>query len=285
MIILCADDYGLSPGVSQGILELGEARRLSAASAIVTFEDWPQWAERLGTLRSNMALGLHLNLTGGRPLTTPPAGLALARDGQFPGLGRLVRSALFKGLRLTALADEISAQIEQFRVHMAGLPDFIDGHQHVHGLPTIRAALIDAIAGFDWIAPPLVRLPFNTRGNRPRPSLKAGAVRALTRGLDGELARAGLPSNDTFAGFSNFDPAADCARELAAALADGGRCHLVMCHPGLADDRLAERDNVTVERRVNEFDALMNMPDLLQRIWHPERNPAGVIDWLECRAP
>ncbi|KAB2849833.1 MAG: ChbG/HpnK family deacetylase, partial [Hyphomicrobiaceae bacterium] len=39
-VLLCADDYAISAGVSRGIAELAEARRISAASAIVTLPRW-----------------------------------------------------------------------------------------------------------------------------------------------------------------------------------------------------------------------------------------------------
>ena len=50
MIILCADDFGLTDGVSRAIIELCHARRLSATSALVTFDDWATQAQRLHEL-------------------------------------------------------------------------------------------------------------------------------------------------------------------------------------------------------------------------------------------
>jgi predicted glycoside hydrolase/deacetylase ChbG (UPF0249 family) len=40
-IAICADDYGLSYGVSAGIIEALEAGRLSAVSALVNGPRWP----------------------------------------------------------------------------------------------------------------------------------------------------------------------------------------------------------------------------------------------------
>ena len=47
MIILCADDYALTEGVSRAIGELAAARRLSATSVLVTSAHWPAGAPRL----------------------------------------------------------------------------------------------------------------------------------------------------------------------------------------------------------------------------------------------
>ena len=47
MIILCADDYALTEGVSRAIGELAAAQRLSATSVLVTSAHWPAAAPRL----------------------------------------------------------------------------------------------------------------------------------------------------------------------------------------------------------------------------------------------
>ncbi len=41
---------------------------------------------------------------------------------------------------------EIEAQIDAFEQATGRRPDFIDGHQHVHGLPGVRKALIAVLA-------------------------------------------------------------------------------------------------------------------------------------------
>jgi predicted glycoside hydrolase/deacetylase ChbG (UPF0249 family) len=67
MLILCADDYALTEGVSRAIGELAAARRLSATSAMVTTPHWPAMAPRLAVHRGHLAVGVHLNLTLGAP--------------------------------------------------------------------------------------------------------------------------------------------------------------------------------------------------------------------------
>ena len=48
--------------------------------------------------------------------------------------------------------------------------------------------------------------------------------------------------------------------------------------PTPGEDEAPPRDQHAT-RRVDEFDALMAMPDLPERIWHPHRNGDGTIDW------
>ncbi|MGI9479965.1 MAG: ChbG/HpnK family deacetylase [Hyphomicrobiaceae bacterium] len=294
MIILCADDFGLSGGVSRGIVDLCRAQRLSAVSALVTTADWTEQAALLREVRGAVAIGLHFNLTLGEPLLVHRRAAHLNANGSFFTVGQLVRRALARRLNSAQLRAECGAQIAAFQAATGALPDFIDGHQHVHALPIVRHAVIAATDDHAWAQRPLVRLPrtrrygLSGRGGAP---LKEGAVNLLTRGFDDLLRAAGLPHNETFAGFSTFAVGSDYGAELETALAAGEqpanhnrqapfrRCHLVMCHPGYVDEALAARGDPLIERRREEFDALMDADDLPGRIWHPERDSDGAIDW------
>jgi chitin disaccharide deacetylase len=279
MIILCADDYGLTDGVSRAIDELASHRRLSATSAIVTADEWPRYVGRLAALRSDVATGLHLNLTLGEPLGRMPG---LAPAGTLPEVGKLVRTALTGRLDKREIKAELIRQMERFEATLGSPPDHIDGHQHVHSLPIVRDALLEAIAAMNWMLPPLVRNPADSIANivrRRRSAPKAMTVAALSAGFGRRLSRAGLPSNDTFGGFSDFEAGTDYRVELTAAFKRAGTRHLVMCHPGFVDDQLRALDPI-VERRAEEYRSLMDATGLPPRIWHPERPANGpVIDW------
>lgn len=72
IIALCADDYGLSYGVSLGILEAIAAGRLTGVSALVTGSRWPTMGRELVRRAADADIGLHLNLTLGSPLGPMP---------------------------------------------------------------------------------------------------------------------------------------------------------------------------------------------------------------------
>jgi chitin disaccharide deacetylase len=107
-------------------------------------------------------------------------------------------------------------------------------------------------------------------------------VRALAAGFAAAARRHGLPVNTRFAGFSAFDTAASYQAEISTEIARGNLSEaglaVVMCHPGFADAALAALDPV-VERRQQEHDALMQLSDLPDLIWHPVRRADGSIDW------
>jgi predicted glycoside hydrolase/deacetylase ChbG (UPF0249 family) len=278
-IILCADDYGLSEGVSRGIVELAAARRLSATSVLVTTPHWPADAAHLAAHRGHLSIGLHLNLTLGHPLG---AMSRLASSGAFPGLGSLATRASLGRLDASEVKDEIERQLDRFEHGLRFPPDHIDGHQHVQVLPGVRRALIEVVARRYPRRPPLIRVP----GSLPRAfagpghvRTKAAAVALLGLGFAGAVSRAGLPANDSFAGFSRFDVKKPYAVELRDALRASGRRHIVMCHPGHPDAELARLDPV-VTRRGMEYEVLMREPGLPERIWHPARAADGpAIDW------
>ena len=267
-VVLCADDFGMTPGVSRAILALAERGRLSATSAMTTRPHLARFAPALGA--TGIAVGLHLNLTAGQPLGPMPG---LAPDG-FPPLGRLMRRALAGPLPGGEVADEIARQFDAFEAAFGRPPDFVDGHQHVHVLAGVRPALLAVIARrappsaptdhADRASPPA--LPRSTgTGRGPwlrdpserwlallrRPAAaKALVATGLARGLAREAAGAGLAVNRGFSGFSDFpeDPAA-VAETFSRAFHDLGPAPVVMCHPGEAGDSdLAGLDPVVAAR-------------------------------------
>lgn len=274
MTILCADDYGLTEGISRAIGELAAAKRLSATSVLVTSPHWPASAPRLCVHRGRLSVGLHLDLTLAGPLGPMPK---LAPGAMLPSLPGLLARALLGLLDRQEIGAEIERQLDRFEQGMHAPPDHIDGHQHVHVLPGVRRVLLETVRRRYPNCPPLVRDPSDRPSDivgRGVATPKALMVGALALGLAHTAHSKGLPTNDTFAGFSSFDVGRSYSEELAAALTRPGRRHLVMCHPGHPDAELANLDPV-VERRRLEYEALMRDPDLPQRIWRPSRAANG----------
>jgi hypothetical protein len=266
IIALCADDYGLSYGVSVGILEALDAGRLTAVSALVNGPRWPAMGRELRRRSQNADVGLHFNLTLGRPLGPMPT---FAPDGNFPPVSTVIRSALRRKLPMEEIRAEIDRQLDRFESVMERRPDFVDGHQHVHGLPGIRDALIEAmaargLAGRAWLrnaGDGLHRIVLRRAHAR-----KALAVRSLSSGFRHAAQLHGFSTNDSFAGFSDFHPGKDYAQAFETYLRAPGRRHLVMCHPGHVDDELKAQDPVTTTRE-QELAFLLSprLPEMLEK--------------------
>lgn len=278
LILLSADDYAITAGVSRAIEDLAERGLLSATSAFVTTRHWAVDAPRLAARRDRLAIGLHFNLTLGAPLGAMPS---LAPDGRLPAIGALTKAALTRRIDPSEIEAEAGRQLDRF-AELAGVPpDFVDGHQHVHALPQVRDGLLAALRRHAGSRAVLVRDPadrWSRISRRGGARAKAMLLSWLSRGFTAAAARAGCVVNDSFAGVTDFKPEA-AASELALALTEPGRLHIAMCHPGFPDAELAAIDPVTLRRR-SEYDALIGLDGLAQDIWHPTRAADGApIDW------
>lgn len=280
MLMLTADDYAMTSGVSRAIRELADLGALSATSVMTTGAHWPAHAAQIAARRDRLAVGLHFNLTLGAPLGTMPD---LAPGGRLPTLGDLVARALKGAIETSEIAAELGRQLDAFEAAIGHPPDHVDGHQHVHALPGIGPAVAEMLAFRYRERPPLVRNPADRVGRilaRRTALAKALGVAWLGRRFAATLAAAGLPSNDSFAGITDFAVQRTRA-DLDRALLARGHLHLVMCHPGYPDEELARIDPVT-GRRLAELELLRRPEGPRGEVWRPERAVDGPpIDWRQ----
>jgi chitin disaccharide deacetylase len=243
-IRLCADDYGIAPGVNAAILDLVGRRRINATSAMVVAPSFSANAAKilLGAAAGHAAIGLHLTLTA--PFKPLSHGFAPLRHGAFLSLAAMMRRAHLRALRSEWLTIEIMRQVEAFQSAFGRAPDFIDGHQHVHLFPQIGEALLRVVkdaAPNAWVRQCGRTLP----AHRRLVDRKALLLDALSRRFRKLAARHGVRTNPAFAGAYAFRADADYAKLFAKFLdhlPDGG---VIMCHPGEADAELRRLDSLT----------------------------------------
>jgi predicted glycoside hydrolase/deacetylase ChbG (UPF0249 family) len=245
---VCADDYGFTPGVSEGIRQLLAAGRISATSVMTSCEPWPAEAAALKAVAGAADIGLHVTLTDQEPIGRMPE---LAPDGRFPAMPALYKAAVLRRLPLGEIEAEIERQVAAFVVHYGAPPAHIDGHHHVHQLPGIRDIVVKAAArigpGRTWV-----------RCCAERPALIArrgvATAKALVIGsFGGAVARrakaAGVPVNDGFSGAYDYLGAGLDIEGLFRRFLTGARRNtVVMCHPGRVDEALARRDVMVAAR-------------------------------------
>ncbi len=237
-LMLCADDFGQSPGISSAIAQLAHAQRLSCTSCLVTSGHWHAQAPLLRGLPPNIQRGLHFNLTEGAPLSAEMRRVWP----RFLSLPSLILKAHLRALPQAAIAAEFQAQLATFSDGAAQGPDYIDGHQHVHHLPGVRGVLLDALGRM--AAPPAVRSTARVVG--PGFDLKRFLI-ANTGGvtLQRLLWQRRIRHNRSLLGVYDFETVNYSALMqgwLAALPADGG---VLFCHPGAAD---AEADPIASAR-------------------------------------
>ena len=250
-IVVCADDYNISPGVSKAIRELVAKGRLNATSVMTIFPGLAEEARALSDTPSPapLQIGLHLTLSGGfAPLVSPPMA---TRDGKLPSIASLLSPLSYLQVSKKSVALEIEAQMHAFAEAFGRMPDYVDGHQHCQLMPAIRKTFVQTImrlAPHAWVrqCAPADRSTLITAVN------KARVIGTLSIGLTRLAKRAGLKVNPSFSGAYDFEGSssfADLFPRFLKELTDGG---VVMVHPGLIDDVLRSRDTL-VERREEEY--------------------------------
>jgi predicted glycoside hydrolase/deacetylase ChbG (UPF0249 family) len=165
-IVFHADDFGMSRAVTDGIVRGFEHGLLTSTSLLANAPDaaraiaeWRrlQQAREAGRLpsvavrrdldesQSPFELGVHLNLTQGRPLTSGFPSELRDAHGRFAGIGRSFASLRRPQPRYEpALLAELSAQV-QFLLDHGQRPTHLNGHQYIELLPGLRPALRDLL--------------------------------------------------------------------------------------------------------------------------------------------
>jgi predicted glycoside hydrolase/deacetylase ChbG (UPF0249 family) len=248
-IWLCADDYGLSPGVNRAIRDLIARGRLNATSAMVVGpaigRDEAASLAAVAADRPRCAIGLHVTLTAPfRPLTMHFQPLD---GGMFPGFAKLLRAGLLRRLDPEIIQAELTVQLTAFGELFGRAPDFVDGHQHAQLFPQVRDAFLAAVkqaAPGAWVRQGGRNQPLARRLGAP----KALVLDILSAQFRRRAARAELAFNPGFAGAYDFSRQPDFGslmRQFLDGIPENG---LIMCHPGFVDDILVELDPFTVQR-------------------------------------
>lgn len=245
-VIVTADDYGLTRAASDAILETFDAGALTRVSILANgyAVDYAlaKWQERAGRLE----LSLHLNLSEGKALSAPEDIPHLVHEnGDFRFMpGALLLQTLLPWKRRVLRAEigrELAAQVARIRSHIGDdAPLFIDGHQHVHMVPFVLAAILDQharqpFAGVRIPHEPLAWIPSRWRAYVSMPLIRNLGLNLLSA-LNGRRARrAQMPASDGFIGSLCSGQLDDevVGRTLAA-MPQNIRAVEIGIHPGVA---------------------------------------------------
>jgi chitin disaccharide deacetylase len=206
-LIVNADDFGLTRGVSEGILAAHRHGIVTSTTVLVTAPISRDLLDRLDA--SGLGAGVHLNLTLGSPITRSRS--LVDNDGRF------VRDARHAAARANAgdVEKEVEAQIERFESLLKRSPTHLDTHHHV-GLHAPVKEIVLRIAG-------LHALPVRSQD---------AVARAAARS-------AGLATPDHFFGESGPGPYWTLSRTLSHLRRLPPGSSEFMTHPGYCDDALS----------------------------------------------
>lgn len=265
-LIVNADDFGLTEGVNRAILEGHQGGMITNASLLSNGAAFDSAAEA-GVRIETLGVGVHLNLTDGRPTCDPARVRSLLGSGDvFPGSpGVLARRVMRRETRLEEVESEWRSQIE--KIVSAGVRvSHLDSHKHIHLLPPLFGVVIKLAREFhiSCVRCPVEPLtsglgPFPpSRGNWPgatKQFMLARALSTLAAWQRKKLKGAGLCWPEHFFGLSQtgfLD-----ARNLGQILRDlpDGTSEMI-CHPGYADSALLATQTRLRSQRETELAAL-----------------------------
>lgn len=240
-IILCADDFGLNAETSAGILQLLEMKRLSSVSCMSNSPAFSQYAPQLMAYKGQVKIGLHFNLTEGEWLSQQ----------QQKGIpfSLLIARSYFRFLTSTQVTDELQSQLTRFKETLGFLPDYIDGHQHIHQFPVIRDAILKLHRQQLKESNVAIRSTYPTISD----GTQIGKTMVLAilggRTMRRRLQREGIKHNPYFSGVYSLSPTVPYRTYFRQWLQHAKPDTLIVCHPGLE----GAQENAMSAVRFNEW--------------------------------
>jgi predicted glycoside hydrolase/deacetylase ChbG (UPF0249 family) len=263
-LIVVADDYGIGPATSAGILHLCQ---LGAVTGTVLLVNSPHAVDAVRAWQSanvDADLGWHPCLTIDRPIAPLERVSSLTlRDGRFPTLGRLMAWLMLGRCRPSEVVIEFRAQLQRFREMTGHWPDVVNSHHHIQIFPIVGAAL-------RWVLREVGIRPYLRRVHEPWATLRhvpgARAKRLFLSSLGSPEANRqhtdGFPGNDFLAGITDPEWVHDPAFFGRWLNHVPGEVVELTCHPGEHDKTIFGRDakpgDGNVERREQELAMLSN---------------------------
>jgi predicted glycoside hydrolase/deacetylase ChbG (UPF0249 family) len=255
-LIVNADDFGQTPGVSRGIVRAHREGVVTSTSVLGNCDDLPGAAALLAEAPA-LGVGVHLALVGGRPVADPVRVPTLvAPGGAFRRRAHDFFASWMRGhIDIHEIGVEFDAQIQ--RLLDAGLrPDHLDTHRHLGFVPAVGRAM-EAAARKHGIAGirSAVERPTLAWLTEPVRGLEAGLLTGLgwlTRRQLG--ARRHGPQSWGFVEAGRLDE----VRILEILGRMGPGLHELICHPG-EEDEIDSEPGESPHLRAHELVALTSL--------------------------
>jgi predicted glycoside hydrolase/deacetylase ChbG (UPF0249 family) len=232
-LVVNADDFGMSPAISRGIVTAHRAGIVTSTSLLGNASDLGAAVELLAATPA-LGVGAHLALVGGAPVADQAAVPSLlAPGGGFWPRGQDFVVAWMRGRVVPAhIEAEFEAQVSRIRAAGVAL-DHLDTHHHLGFLPAVGRA-VEVVArrhGIGGIRSAVER-PTLAWAAEPRRGIEAGILTGLawlTRRQLGTLRHG--PQSWGYVESGRLDEVR--ILEIIGRLGPGA--HELICHPGEED--------------------------------------------------
>ena len=268
-LIVIADDYGIGPETSRGILELA-ARNLVTGTVLLVNSPHAEEAVRVWRQSGSFVeMGWHPCLTLDRSCAAPQrVPHLLGVDGRLLPLPQFLARLYAHQICPRQIEIELNAQYDRFLELVGHAPMLINSHQHVTVFPPVGSILRRILKARGAPLPYLRRVqePWSMLARIPGARKKRTLLTLMGRMESRHQVYDGFPGNDWLAGITDPPWVSDpgfFARWLAFV---PGRVVELACHPGRRDKTTIGRDctehDGMVERRVEELN-LLQQPNFL----------------------
>ena len=243
-LILNADDYGLTRGVSQGIRYAFSFGVLSSATAMTNIPGAARGLEIAKRDTPYLPIGVHLTLTVGKPLS-PAEKVPTLVDGEGHFFSRESFLARLDSINPEEAGLEFRAQIDALR--LPGIqPDHLDSH---HFASYLSPGLLNQMLLLAEEYHLAVRPPAGCDGSITDlfPGLPESVAAFLQSDAQALIRRASIPTADRL--YLTFFEKTATQKHLTwilSSLPDG--VSEIMCHPGMSDGELRAVSDYAEER-------------------------------------
>ena len=161
LLIVNADDFGITEGATDAIIECHRAGSVTSTT-LMTNMPAAAYAAQRAQENPTLGVGLHFNLTSGRPFGAALGSSMVDSHGALLNRRDLALRAISGRLR----AGDVRAELQAQHAAMLALglaPTHLDSHQHVHAIPGI----FQVVAAFAAEHGLPMRMPWGWTGHAP----------------------------------------------------------------------------------------------------------------------
>jgi predicted glycoside hydrolase/deacetylase ChbG (UPF0249 family) len=261
-LLVTADDYGIGPATSEGILDLAASGPVTGSVLLVTSPHAQEAVQAWRRAGKPMDLGWHPCLTLDRPLAPASRVPTLLRaDGRFWPLGDFIKRLWLGKILNAEIETELRAQYERYQDLLGRSPALVNAHHHVQvfsPVGTILHRILEGCSPLPYLR--CIREPWHTLVRIPGARAKRIFLSYLGRGQARRQRQSGFPGNDWLAGVTDPPWVSDPGFLVRWLTRIPGKVIELTCHPGYLDMSLVDRDctlqDGQLQRRIHELHLL-----------------------------
>lgn len=224
-LIVNADDFGISKGITLGIIEAHKMGIVTSTTLMCNMKD-SEYAINIAKDNEKLGVGIHLVLTAGYPLSNDVKSL-IDMDGKFLKYDKLEGSCNIDDIR-----KEFRCQMNKF-LSFGLKPTHIDTHHHIHSMDKVFQVVKELALEYD--------LPLRLLDERPIENYE------------------GIKRTEKFNGDFYDIPAIEVSgfKDLIGKYKDVEGVLELMCHPGYLDQYIIKNSAYSTQR-TKELETLIS---------------------------